>query len=80
MIKSARLIEKPDEELETDEFKESYGTIIEDIDLKGDYFSRYYYPIYLIRRLFYALALVVLADHPMIQLWVFPILFVIPVL
>jgi len=70
IVKSFNLVEKPRRVLKTARFKETYGNIVEDLKvLKRGLWSRYYYPIYLIRRLFYAVVLIVLIDYPFIQLW-----------
>jgi len=71
------LLEIPVNELKEKKFKRVYGTIIEDIDVKG--YGIYYYPIFLFRRLLYALCLIYLYEYPNIQL-IFIILIMLPVI
>jgi len=71
------LLEVPVKELEKKKFKKLYGTVIEDIDVKG--YGTYYYPIFLFRRLLYALCLIYLYEYPNIQL-IFIILIMFPVI
>jgi len=81
IVKSFHLVEKSSSVLETNEFKETYGNIVEDLKVKkGRLWPRYYYPIYLIRRLVYAVVLIVLIDYPFIQLWLIIFVTTIPIL
>ena len=73
------LVETPDEEVEKDEFKESFGTLLEEMDLKKDFYCRYYYPLYMMRRIVYSLLLVIGDGYPMIQLIIIPPLLCFPV-
>ena len=61
-------MEVPDEKLEGKKFQESYGTMIESLDMKKDLNCRYYNPIQIFRRILYAMFLVALSGHPMLQL------------
>ena len=79
MIKSMWLIETSDRRIEKPAFKERYGSLIEELDLKRDYFCRYYYPIYMIRRTFYAIALVGADGLPYPQLILIPVFLGFPV-
>ncbi len=72
------LVEYPEDRLTSEEFKEKYGTIVE--DLKTDDYSVYFYPIYLIRRLGYAAALISLYYFPRIQIGLITVFLLIPVL
>eukprot|EP01022_Parablepharisma_sp_SALTPOND_P001165 TRINITY_DN105725_c2_g1_i1.p1 TRINITY_DN105725_c2_g1~~TRINITY_DN105725_c2_g1_i1.p1 ORF type:complete len:1460 (-),score=75.94 TRINITY_DN105725_c2_g1_i1:591-4970(-) len=78
MAISLWLVETPHKQITSRAFKEAYGTIIEEVKINS-YSSRYYYPFYLARRLYYAVILIVLIDYPMLQLVLVPIFFVIPV-
>lgn len=62
------LTERNNEEAEDEEFKESYGTIFEDIEYTGSTWCKYYYPLFLFRRFVYAILLVSLNDYPIVQL------------
>jgi len=65
------------DEFENQEFKESYGTIIE--DLKSDRKSVTFYPVFLLRRLIYAALLIILYFYPKIQLILIVVFTIIPV-
>ncbi len=78
LVKSLWLVET--EDVGKREFKERYGTIIEELNLNGDFFCRYYYPFYMLRRLFYAITLVGLTEHPLVQLSLIPAFLSFPVL
>ena len=80
LVVCLKLSETNDEEMEQDEFKEVYGTIIEDLDYAGSLPGKAYYPIYLTRRLLYVFILVMLIDYPVIQLGLVLALVVIPML
>jgi len=77
--KTLWIIDAPLEVLEKEEFKETYGTIIEGLNIQHRKNSKYYYHIYMIRRLYYAIILVILYEHPMLQLILIPILLILPV-
>lgn len=74
------LIEHDNEELKTETFKNEYGTIIEGIDLKGVFWDKAYYIIFLYRRLVYAAILAILYQYPMLQLVLSLVITCIPVL
>lgn len=69
LVKTIFLVEKPYEEIITTEFGESYGALVEELDIKKDsVFIRYYYPIFMVRRALYAGILIVLSDSPTLQI------------
>ena len=73
------MIESPNESLVKLEFKDAYGTIIEGVNVTPGSYSQYYYPIYMIRRMIYAILLVALAEYPKVQLILIPLLLNYPV-
>lgn len=77
MLKSFYLIELPIDQLKTEEFKDKYGTIIEDVKIEPK--PLFFYPLYLLRRFAYALGLIILYEHPVIQLIVMIIVTILPV-
>lgn len=77
MIKCFYWVESKRKILKSDEFKASYGAVIDDIKLKG--YAIYFYPLYLYRRLIYAGLIIILFDYPEIQLILIIILNIIPV-
>ncbi len=78
-VVSLWLVEIPNTELVKPQFKESCGTIIEDIDIYESFMCRYYYPLYLFRRTLYAVVIIVLIDYPMVQLLLIPAFLLFPV-
>ena len=80
MIICLHLIEKRAGVIKTSKFKHYYGSVLDDIRIKNNEIGpRYYYPLYLLRRLYYALVLIALGDYPMVQLFIILFLLVIPV-
>jgi hypothetical protein len=73
------LIETPDEEMLLKDFKETYGTIVEGIALNSNYWNKAFYPLFLTRRLVYALILITLINYPLLQLIVILGVVLIPV-
>jgi len=68
LVKSFFLVETQNL-IKDNSFKEIYGNIIEDLKIEDEnLICRYYYPFYMIRRLFYAVILIVFIDFPYIQL------------
>jgi len=68
--KSFHWVEFPIKKLKSKYFKEAYGNIVEELKItKRNLLARYYYPIYILRRIFYAIILIVLIDYPYIQIW-----------
>jgi len=67
MIKSFWLVETPKNELESQEFKDSYGTLCEDLRIEDS--SVFFYPIFMFRRIIYAALLVFIYQFPVLQLW-----------
>lgn len=55
--------------MEKDEFKEKFGTIVEEIEFANSFWCKAYYPIFLFRRFAFALILVSLIDYPIVQLY-----------
>ena len=78
LLISIRLVETPNELVEQPEFKESYGTIVEEVKI-CDPTSKQYYAIYLIRRIVYAFLLISLSDYPTVQLCLTPVITIMPV-
>jgi len=71
LVISLRLVETRRKERRKKDFIETYGTIIEDLKIgfkKSHFSNRYYYPFFMIRRIFYAVILISLIDHPFIQI------------
>ena len=62
------------------EFVEPFGLLIEDLDDEKEFIPRFYYPIFLMRRLTYSIILVTLYDYPVIQLLLITGLLLIPVI
>lgn len=75
------LLETPNDEIVKASFVNSYGTLIEDIAYVKSLAAKFYYPIFLFRRIVYALIVTVLTNYPTIQLLssiiivIFPVLF-----
>jgi len=65
-------------ELESKEFIAEYGSLTE--DLRIDTYSLYFYPIFMVRRLFYVVLLFIIYQYPKIQLSVIIITNLIPML
>ncbi len=78
LVISIRLIETPDETIALPEFKEAYGTIVEEVTCDSAA-CKQYYPIYMIRRTAYAFILIALVDYPLVQIVLTPIVTVVPV-
>lgn len=78
LIICIRLVETPNEDVAQAEFKDSYGSITDDVRIESAA-CKQYYPIYMIRRIVYALILIALAEYPVIQLIIVPIVVVVPV-
>jgi len=69
LARSFWLVERPLKVLRSKAFKERYGNIVEDLIVRKKHLvARYYYPIYLIRRIIYAVVLIVLYEYPKIQM------------
>jgi len=64
--------------IETQEWKEKYVTILDEIDINSEFNNRYYYHFFMLRRIFYAMILVILNEFPLIQLSLMQILLNIP--
>jgi len=73
-----KLVEQKHKILESSEFKESFGAIIEDLKLNNR--SIYFYPLFLIRRIFYVAIIIVFYDYPQIQLIVVPCVTIVPMI
>jgi len=78
MIKSFYWAEMSVAELKDDSFKDTYGTIIENLKLKGS--AIYFYPFYMARRLVFALCVLIMYEYPVLQLIVMILITIIPVL
>ena len=77
MLKSFYWAELPLEELTAESFKKKYGTIIEDVKIES--MTVFFYPLFLLRRFVYALLLILLYEHPNVQLMALIIVTIIPV-
>ena len=77
------LLERPASQLTQIEFTKHYGTLVEGLNLSGSrartYWIKAYYPLFLIRRLFYSSCLVALMSFPKVQLLFTFIFLVVPV-
>ena len=71
--------EIPESVMDVDEFRCTYGSLIEDINMKGGYACKCYYPFYMLRRMIYAIILVVLEDYPTLQIGLITVVLNIPV-
>jgi len=83
LMTSLYLVETRRKQRRKAEFIETYGTIIEDLKIgirKAHFTNRYYYPFFMIRRLFYAVILITLIDYPYIQIGFITILIVSPMI
>ena len=58
------MLEQDIDVLSSNEFKEKYGALMEEINIKAPHF----YPLYLLRRFVYAGLIVFLYEYPIIQL------------
>lgn len=76
---SINLIETSNDEMGEDEFKERFGTIVEEIDYERSFWCKAYYPLFLFRRFIYAIILVFLSDYPISQLYLSLVLTILPV-
>jgi hypothetical protein len=61
------LTEYDEEALKKQEFVDAYGTIFEEIEVEENVWSKKYYAVFLIKRLFYSAILIGLYDFPMVQ-------------
>lgn len=70
MVWTIWLVETPTDHMATSEFNEKYGTVVEELNINSPskHFSRYYYPIIMIRRIFYAGVLVLINEISIVQL------------
>ena len=75
-----RLIETEDEEIRKQDFKEKYGTIVEGISIRGIYWDKAFYPLFLMRRIIYSAILTTMITYPVVQLALCIVLGVIPVM
>lgn len=80
LLCSFNWVEKETDDLESEEFKDSYGAIIENIELEKSGPSRFFYPLYLYRRLLYAAVLLFLIKYPLVQIVVIMAALVVPVI
>jgi len=78
-VRTLWLVDKQSEDLQSEEFKETYGTIIEGLNIQNRKNAKYFYHIFMIRRIYYALILVILHEYPYIQLIVIPTAIILPV-
>jgi hypothetical protein len=60
-------------------FKKKYGIIIETIDVNSSIVKKAYYPLYLIRRLGYAVILSIFHRYPMLQVLLIIFVIILPV-
>lgn len=77
MFKSFELVERDENVLVSYQFETTYGTIIEDVDVKGH--GLYFYPIYLFRRLIYPLIVIFLYEYPLTQIILVIAIIILPV-
>jgi len=73
-----RLVDEPEDRLKSEEYKEAFGAVLE--DLRTDHNSIYFYPLFLFRRLLYSVEIVLLYDYPTIQLFVITATTLLPML
>jgi len=66
LLKTLYWVEKPRKQLILPEFMSSCGTIIEELKFRRP--ALHYYPIYMLRRIFYAVVLIILYRFPILQL------------
>ncbi len=62
------------------EFRERYGTVVEEVKLGGSFMCVYVYPIFIVRRIVYAAILVTMGQHPLVQLYASVLFVLFPVL
>ena len=72
-----KLIDNQNDVLNSKEFKESYGTMIEDIKTETE--TVFYYSIFLLRRILYSAIVILLIDYPLIQIGLILSLICLPV-
>ena len=80
MVLSFWMIEVPLIKLTRTEFIDSCGVLIEEIDIRKNYYCRYYYQVVLFRGLLYSLILVGFASNPIVQLVLIEVLLNFPML
>ncbi len=60
-------------------FKETFGTVVEDLRADGPFLCVYYYPLYIVRRLVFVAILIPLGNYPLFQLAATLLLVLVPV-
>jgi hypothetical protein len=79
LIVSAHLVERRWKRLTKENFLETYGTLVEELELKGNSWRKRFNTIFLFRRTVYSLILVALYDQPYLQLYLCIFIVVLPV-
>jgi len=74
-----QLLEVADQVQKSAKYTESYGTLIEDLQINSDYLKKTYYPLYLYRRLIFASILILLVEFPFVQLALILLITILPV-
>ena len=77
MLNVFYLVESQDEDLRSQNFINTYGVIINDINIST--ISIHFYPFFLLRRLVYALILIIFYDHVVIQFVFLIVITILPV-
>jgi len=83
LVVSFNLVETRRKERKSIKFKEKYETIIEDLKIgykKSHFANRYYYPFFMIRRIFYAVVLITLINYPLIQIGIITLFIIGPMI
>ena len=73
LLNAFYLAENTSDVLRSEQFKKEYEVIIDDIKIESC--KSLYYPGFLLQRLGYAIALIFLYDHPIIQTFVICLIF-----
>ncbi len=79
MVGIISLLERRSRRLMKESFKERYGTLIEELRLKGNSFRKKYNAVFLLRRLIYSLLLVGLYTQTRLQLLLCLLVAIVPV-
>ncbi len=81
LILCLQLVELPQETLSSQEFKETCGTVLEELKSKDEfpYGCRAYYPVYMFRRIVFAAFIVFLDPYPYVECVMLIVFTIIPV-
>ncbi len=69
----------PLDQISGERFMSRYGTMVEEVHYKQSILALYFYPIYILRRLLYAVTLIVGRDYPIAQLLITIFVLILPV-